>query len=141
MNRPAGTVTGRLTLMGATQAASVVTTGEPKNISPSPLPDASHPAFEKNSILYCMLAVLLRLPRIAVLPPPDDAEVRSGKFWPLFAPPSPSQGSFGVIPESSLRLIPSSVFEKIEFDRKAFWEPPTAAIPERPLNAIVLRAP
>ena len=62
MNAPTVTATGKLTLNGARQPGSVVARVKPRKLAPSPLPDTSQDGFEKNSILNCALAVLLRLP-------------------------------------------------------------------------------
>ena len=59
---PAGTLTGSVTLIVAFPLPSVVTLLEPRNAVPSPLPEASQAAFEKNSILNAVLAVLFRVP-------------------------------------------------------------------------------
>jgi hypothetical protein len=89
----------KLTLLKlAEQFASVVTLVDPRNVCPSPLPDGSHAAFEKNSTRKELLAVLFSVPEIMTLPPTREAEVRTGKFWKLFAPPSPSQASFRFTP-------------------------------------------
>ena len=95
---PPATITGKVTVMLAVQVPLVVTIAKPRKVCPSPLPDESHAALEKNSILNVVLAVLLRLPSMVVLPPPELAEVKVGKFWKLLGPVSPSQESLGVTP-------------------------------------------
>jgi hypothetical protein len=59
---PAGTLTGSVTFIVALPLASDVTLLKPRNVVPSPLPEASQTGLEKNSILNAVLAVLLRVP-------------------------------------------------------------------------------
>ena len=58
VTEPIGTEKLKLAL----QEASVVAFAKPINVWPSPLPDGSQEPFEKNSILYCVLAVLFKVP-------------------------------------------------------------------------------
>jgi hypothetical protein len=62
----------------APQPASVVTVVDPRKVCPSPLPEGSHEAFEKNSIRKELLAVLSRVPEIVTFPPAMFAEVITG---------------------------------------------------------------
>src|SRR5262245_32054926 len=82
--------------------------------------------------------MLLRIPRIVVVPAEITAEVNTGEFWRLLEPVSGSQGeSLGVTPTGS-RSIPRPLLEKMELDRMAL---PFAAsftfTPAAPLNAMM----
>ena len=56
----------------------VVTDVDPINCCPSPLPDASQAAFEKNSRRKVVSAVLLSVPEIVTLPAATGADVMIG---------------------------------------------------------------
>ena len=57
---------------------------EPIGIAPSPLPESSHAALEKNSIVIpVMFGGLFRIPWIVVAPPAEAATVRTGKLLRL----------------------------------------------------------
>src|SRR6266566_7207484 len=72
------TVTGRFTLNVALHEPSVVTSVEPRNVCPSPEPEGSQEALEKNSIRYVVFATEFSVPWMLVLPPEDEAVVRTG---------------------------------------------------------------
>src|SRR5437660_10793518 len=110
---PVTTVFGTEKVKLALHEASVVTLVKPRNVWPSPLPDELQVAFAKNSILNCPFAVLFKVPWIVVVLEFAIAELITGKFCRLFGPISPSQLSFGVIP-NGLRSIPRPPLEKNE---------------------------
>ncbi len=62
----------------ALQVAFVVTTANPRNVWPSPLPRGSQITFEKNSIRKVVLAALLSVPEIVTLPAATGADVITG---------------------------------------------------------------
>ena len=62
----------------ALQVLPVVTLVAPRKVCPSPFPEGSHTALEKNSTRKVVLAVLFKVPEIVALPPPIDAEVMTG---------------------------------------------------------------
>ncbi len=135
--------------MAALPAPSVVTLAEPRKVRPSPLPAASHAGLEKNSMSKVVLAVELSVPLMAVVPPPLDAEARTGKFWRLLAPVSASPASLGVTPVPAspappTRLMPSRWLEKKELARMALPVPVAKKLTRTPLSvlkAMVLAAP
>ena len=94
---PPGTAKGPAVKV-ALQLPSVGTLAKPRNVRPSPLPEAWQATFEKNSTRNVVLAVLFSVPEIVTLPPAIGAAVRTGKFWKLFGPVSASQASFAVTP-------------------------------------------
>jgi hypothetical protein len=107
---PPATATGSVALKGALPVPSVATVMAPRNACPSPWPDASHAALEKNSMLKPgVLGVLSRDPSIVVLLAPAVTDERTGKFCRLFAPVSRSWGSLSVTPLGP-RSIPSPAF-------------------------------
>ena len=59
-------VSGMLAVKLALPVPSVVTDIEPRRVCPSPFPDPSHAAFEKNSRRNVVFALLFRVPRIVV---------------------------------------------------------------------------
>ena len=81
----------------------VVTLVVPMKRCPSPKPEGSHSALEKNSIVNVVFALLLSVPIICVLPMALLADVNSGKFCRLFGPVSASHGSLSVT-LSSLKI-------------------------------------
>jgi hypothetical protein len=80
ISRPDGNVIGKVTLKLVFPLPSVITVVEPIKVSPSPLPEGSQAALEKNSSENVVLAVLLSVPWMVVLPPELEAEVNTGKF-------------------------------------------------------------
>src|SRR5262245_11700759 len=80
MKLPDGIATGKVTAKLATQPPFVVAVAEPMSISPSPKPEGSQAAFEKNSILNVILGVLFSVPSMVVVPPALLAEVMTGLF-------------------------------------------------------------
>ena len=69
---------GRVTRNEALQLLLVVTLAAPRKVCPSPNPEGSHMALEKNSIRKVVLAVLLSVPCTVVLSPLLVAVVRTG---------------------------------------------------------------
>lgn len=80
MKLPEGIAIGKVTAKLATQPPFVVTVAEPMSISPSPKPEGSQAALEKNSIVNVMLGVLFSVPSMVVVPPALLAEVMTGVF-------------------------------------------------------------
>ena len=82
----------------------------PRNRSPSPLPEGSSTALEKNWTVKVVFGVLTRTPWTFVKAIEVATEVKMGEFWRLFGPESVSPGSFGVTPlggsAGTSRLIP-----------------------------------
>jgi hypothetical protein len=78
MNRPVGTTKGNEAENPASPPASVVRTADPRNVSPSPLPDASHAWLEKNSNVKPCMDTLLSEPEIRVVPPEVTADLSTG---------------------------------------------------------------
>ena len=64
----------------ALQFPSVVTFVEPRNVWPSPNPDGSHDTLEKNSSRKLVFGTLFSVPEIVTIPPPNEADVITGKF-------------------------------------------------------------
>src|SRR5262249_43694771 len=94
----------------------VVRVVKPRKVCPSPFPEGSQEALEKNSIWKVLFEMLFRVPEIVTLPTAIEAEVMTGKFCRSLGPVSASQSSFGVTP-SPARSMPRPPFEKIEFPR------------------------
>lgn len=112
----------------------VVINCDPRNTSPSPLPDASQVALAKNSTFVLALTPTCSSPEI-VLPASDR---RIGKFNNPFGPVSVSPLSLGVTPAVP-RSIPSPALAKIEFPEILLLFPPAKSdMPAPPLKAIVL---
>ena len=80
MKLPEGIAIGKVTAKLARQPPFVVTVAEPMSISPSPKPEGSQAALEKNSIVNVMLGVLFSVPSMVVVPPALLAEVMTGVF-------------------------------------------------------------
>ena len=71
-------VTAKVTENVASPLPSIVTVVEPRTTWPSPNPDESRAAFEKNSIVNAVFAVLFSRAETVVLPPDGDSEIRAG---------------------------------------------------------------
>jgi hypothetical protein len=80
MKLPERIAIGKVTAKLARQPPFVVTVVEPMSISPSPKPEGSQAALEKNSIVNVMLGVLFSVPSMVVVPPALLAEVMTGVF-------------------------------------------------------------
>lgn len=88
---PTVTALGTVSAMLAFPLPSVPTVVDPRKTFPSPFPAASQVGTEKNSTVNgVVLGRLLNVPRMLVLPPPDSADDRTGKFCSLLAPRSGS---------------------------------------------------
>src|SRR2546423_15030033 len=123
MFSPAATAAARLAEKAAAQPALVAALVEPRYVR------ACVPApFEKNSIVYVVLATEFSVPVIRMFEPVVCADVSSGKFCRLLPPESGSQLSFVVGPSLwtpvALRSMPSAVvlpvLPKIELERILF---------------------
>jgi hypothetical protein len=68
---PSVTPKGSDALIAALPLPSVVTLEKPIRVVPSPFPEPSQAALEKNSIRNVLFAVLLSVPRICVVTPTD----------------------------------------------------------------------
>ena len=68
MNWPTGTSISKVSEKLMSPSPSVVTNVDPRNVSPSPLPEGSQALLEKNSRRNRVLAVLLSVPSMVVLP-------------------------------------------------------------------------
>lgn len=64
----------------AVQLSFVVTFIVPRKCAPSPKPDGSQEAFEKNSRRKLVFDELFSVPEIVTIPPPNEADVITGKF-------------------------------------------------------------
>ena len=62
MTSPTEAAVGSVRLKVAFPLALVVVDPEPRNVRPSPFPEASHDALEKNSRVNVVLTVLFRVP-------------------------------------------------------------------------------
>jgi hypothetical protein len=79
-NSPANSAELRKTLIDTVPEGSVVTSEEPKNRLPSPLPEGSHSELAKNSMRKSVFGTLERVPTIVTWLPFAVAESRTGKF-------------------------------------------------------------
>ena len=78
---PAAVTPGRIARKRTFPPRFVVTAVEPRRVFPSPCPDGSQEAFEKNCNVKVVLGVLFRLPVTTVAMGPRLTAVRStGKF-------------------------------------------------------------
>src|ERR1051325_11519960 len=125
--------------MLALPLASVVTVVRPRNVCPSPNPEASHVvalatnSLEKNSTVKVVLGVLLRFPTIVVEPALEVTDVRAGKFCRLFEPVSASPGSLGIGPGIvQHRWMPRLTLPKILLPRIALPVPKSPPAPVLP---------
>ena len=114
MNQPDGTpLVFTLSLIAAVPLPFVLTSAKPRKRCPFPKFDRLQVSFAKNSILNVVDAADSSEPVTFVVAPPlvvTGRPARSGKFCPLFAPPSTSPVSFAVTP-SNPRSIPVGSFE------------------------------
>jgi hypothetical protein len=139
MALPPGIAMGNVSSNAASPPLSVDTIVDPMKLSPSPYPKMSQFGLEKNSKVKLVSAVLFRVPPIVVVLPSETAEVRTGKFWPLFTPVSASPGSFAVT-EPGSKSMPRATLEWIELPDTLLPVPSQRTATPTELKAMTLPA-